>query len=367
MAGDGPRSESARVGVKSSITDRLADVLRAYQIEDSLREATPLGGGHIHQTWSVTTTDGSGYVLQQLNAVVFTDLPACQDNLRRLDDHFHRGERGERRADEGAAITIPRHLRTHTNGLHASTADDSVWRATHRVENSVALTSIRGVDDARIVARAFGDFATMLRSLPGPALRETIPRFHDFGWRVHQLRDACAHDSVGRLGAITAELTQTDELANELRGPAHAMAASAIHAVHNDAKVTNLLADAATEAVVAVVDLDTTMPGSALVDLGELVRSGASERPEDARDLDTIEVRRNVVDALIDGFCAGYRCTADEVDLLRYAGPVLAVENAMRFLADHLNGDIYFRATRPGQNLDRARVQLLLTRQLLRG
>ncbi len=317
-----------------------------------------MGGGHIHHTWSVTTDDARGYVLQELNERVFRDLAACEDNLRRIDDHFHL-------ADHRHGITIPKHLRTETNGLHVSLHDGSTWRATHHVDHSVAPSKVNGADDAWALARAFGLFASALRSLPGRSLRATIPQFHDFTWRVEQLRDARLANRTGRTNSVRRELSAADALADRLLRPARAIADNAAHSVHNDAKVTNLLCHHTSGAALAVVDLDTTMPGSALVDLGELIRSGASDRPEDARDVGTLDIRRPVIVALIEGFRHAYDFTDVEAALIHYAGPVLAVENGMRFLADHLNGDVYFRVDRPQQNLDRARVQFRLATELL--
>lgn len=343
----------------SAASERLRAVLRAYQVDSPIADAVPLGGGHIHRTWSITTADAGGYVVQELNAQVFRDLPACEENLRRIDDLFHL-------RDPHLEITIPRHLRTKTDGLHVLLPDGSTWRATHRVERCIAPHDVSNSDEAANAARTFGVFASALRSLPGGPLRETIPRFHDFGWRVDQLREARRADRMGRASVIRRELGDASALADELLEWAKAIAANATHAVHNDAKVTNLLCDRTTGAARAVVDLDTTMPGSALVDLGELIRSGASSVAEDAHDLEPIEVRQWVVDALIDGFRDAYEFNPAEMPLIRYAGPVLAVENGMRFLADHLNGDTYFRVDRAGQNLDRARTQFRLAVELLR-
>lgn len=340
-------------------SERLRAVLRAYQIESSITGTVTLSGGHIHHTWSVTTADARGYVVQELNGQVFRDLPACEENLRRIDDLFHR-------SDTHRAITIPPHLRTQTDGLHALLPDGSTWRATHLVEGSVAPPGVATATDAAVVARAFGNFASALRSLRGGPLRETIPRFHDFGWRVDQLREARVADRAGRAASVDQELSGADTLAEELLEPARSIAANASHAVHNDAKVTNLLCNRATGAAVAVVDLDTTMPGSALVDLGELIRSGASDHAEDAHDIGAPQVRWPVVEALVDGFRDAYEFSTTEVPLIRCAGPALAVENGLRFLADHLNGDRYFRVDRAGQNLDRARMQFRLAAELLR-
>jgi Phosphotransferase enzyme family len=338
--------------------DRLDAVLRQFDVAGSIIGAEPLGHGHIHKTTSVTVSGGKRYVLQELNASVFRDLDACEENLRRLDDHA--------RMHSNNSITIPEHLRTEHGSVHTTVADGSTWRVTKRVENTFAPTQIVGEPDAFAAGEAFGSFVSFLASLPGPPLNETIPDFHNFAARVAQLYEAIQRDRAGRVAQVHAELLEADRLIGQVGGPANIIALDRRQSVHNDAKITNLLCDVATRQPIVVVDLDTTMPGSPLLDLGELIRSGASERPEDSRDLHLIEVQADVVRALTDGFLSTSGSSAIDQDLHKYAGPILSVENGLRFLADYLNGDTYFRSERNGQNLDRARVQFRLADQLLK-
>jgi hypothetical protein len=335
---------------------QLRKVAGAFAIEGDFHEIWTLSGGHIHTTWSFTTDHGCSFVAQEINTSVFPDLGACADNLSRIDDHF---------ASRDLGIFIPAHVRTETGSVHATLDDGSTWRVTRRVDDVVAPQQINSADEAFAAAAAFGSYVGALRSLPGPPLRATIARFHDFAWRVEQLREAVRTDRAGRASSVGPELDEAEALATTIAAAAAAVAADNRHAVHNDAKVTNLLCSVQTGRPVAIVDLDTTMPGSPLMDLGELVRSGASERPEDARDLDQIEVRWPIVCALTDGFSSTAGLTEEQRARTNDAGPILAIENGLRFLADHLNGDVYFHASRPKQNLDRARVQFRLTRQLL--
>ena len=332
-------------------------VLRHFDVAAAISIAEQLGGGHIHVTWSITTVDGRGYVAQELNASVFRDLEACAENLRRIDLHFSSRERGP---------VVPTHLRTSTGTVHAELDDGSTWRVTKRIDDVSAPHQITSADEAFHAAAAFGSYVAILATLPGPPLNATIPRFHDFAWRVEQLRMAVRTNERGRASSIRRELAEAEDLATVIGPAAVVVAADNSQAVHNDAKVTNLLCSIHSGRPVAIVDLDTTMPGSPLVDLGELVRSGASERPEDARDVNQIEVRWFIVNALIEGFTSTADLTTEQRAHTNNAGPILAIENGIRFLADHLNGDVYFRARTPNQNLDRARVQFRIARQLLK-
>jgi hypothetical protein len=140
-----------------------------------------------------------------------------------------------------------------------------------------------------------------------------------------------------------------------------------LRVAHNDAKVDNLLFDDDTDRVVCVTDLDTVMAGSILWDVGDLLRSATCPVPEDERDLDRVGMDLDLAQALV----AGYRqeaaawITEPEVAQLSLAGVVLVYEQAVRFLADYLEGDVYFRIFRPGQNRDRCRVQIRLLSSMM--
>jgi hypothetical protein len=136
--------------------------------------------------------------------------------------------------------------------------------------------------------------------------------------------------------------------------------------VHNDAKLANVRFDVGTGLATCVVDLDTTMPGSVRHDVGELVRTMTTHAPEDARDVEAVDFDLELLDALCTGFFTTQTVLGPpELDTMALAGPQMATENAVRFLTDHLAGDLYFAVDRPGQNLDRCRVQLRLAALML--
>ncbi len=140
--------------------------------------------------------------------------------------------------------------------------------------------------------------------------------------------------------------------------------------VHNDAKAGNVLLDAATGEPVAVIDLDTVMMGTLLHDVGDLIRSGATHAAEDAAAEAPVAVDVAQFTALVEGFAAGLApvgLAPGERGRFVAAGLVITFEQGLRFLADHLAGDRYYRIQRPGQNLDRARVQFRLAAALGQG
>ena len=135
---------------------------------------------------------------------------------------------------------------------------------------------------------------------------------------------------------------------------------------HNDTKINNILFDQETDEAVCVIDLDTVMPGLSLYDFGDLVRTATNPSAEDERDLTKVNLRIRIFESLVEGYlaAAGPVLTDEEVSQMAFSGRLISLELGMRFLTDHLNGDKYFRVTREGQNLDRARTQLCLARQI---
>jgi aminoglycoside phosphotransferase (APT) family kinase protein len=348
----------------------LREALRALLPGHTLEAAEPLGRGHIHATIAARCRNARGeserFVAQRINDAVFRDPEGLARNLARVSDHLGRALRAR-----GIADADRRHLHPiaspagHT--LHR-VGDGGWWRAFAYLEDTVAIDTPRSPAQAREAARAFGLFVADLADLDPGCLVETIPAFHDLAGRCAALERAFAGDAAGRASRVAAERDAARAAADRLLGaPELAPGALPRRVVHNDCKLNNLLLDARSGEALCVIDLDTVMPGTVLFDFGELARTGACPAAEDERDLARVRVDRALFEALAAGFVAGARglLGADEVRALAFAGPLMALENAVRFLTDHLEGDRYFPAHRPDHNLDRARAQLRLTASML--
>lgn len=330
-------------------------ILDAFRLEGPRVGTHPLSGGHIHGNFLVTCTGGR-YVLQRLNDRVFPDIDAVLSNVQRVVAHLRSSGR-----------IGPELVETRDGALSLRADDGSTWRAFHFVEGTVGRETLTGPSDAYEAARAFSEFQVALADLPGPPLFETIVQFHDLGRRLDACESVAAADPVGRRSGVGNDLDRARRLDNlvaeQLRGETGGIPA---RIVHNDAKLANVRFDATTGRATCVVDLDTTMAGRASHDVGELVRTAATHAPEDAADVATVDFDLELLEAIAAGyFAARPGLVAHEVDSLALAGPTMAVENALRFLADHLGGDTYFAVRRPGQNLDRCRTQLRLTELML--
>jgi aminoglycoside phosphotransferase (APT) family kinase protein len=247
-------------------------------------------------------------------------------------------------------------------------AAGETWRLVPWIEGTRSVERAATEREARETARAFGRVLRQLADLPGPRLFETIPGFHDTPARVAAFERIVTEDRVGRAREALSEI----EAILDRRPLAAALAARVADGelrerpAHNDAKIANVLFDAGTGEALCVVDLDTVMPGLALHDFGDLVRSGVSDSDEDERDLARVSVRPSFYEALAEGFVegAGDALSPAERALLRTGAEVIVYEQALRFLGDYVDGDRYYKTARAGHNLDRARAQIALLASL---
>jgi Ser/Thr protein kinase RdoA (MazF antagonist) len=276
------------------------------------------------------------------------------DNVMRVAEHLRRADPTRRglevvRTDDGSVLAY--------DGDHAAP-----WRAFRQVPGARSHEVVTAPGVAHEVGRGLGRFLTDIGALPGPPLREPIPGFKDFVRRRQDFEEAVEVDAYGRAGHCEDEiaaLRRHHDLVEEL-ADARAAAKLPERLVHNDAKANNVLLDEDTGAAVCVIDLDTVAPGTVLFDVGDLLRSATVTAPEDAVDVSELGVRDNLLEAALRGYLAEAATVLTDAELALFplAGPLMAYENAIRFLTDHLAGDTYFRIDRPRHNLDRTRAQL---------
>ncbi len=241
------------------------------------------------------------------------------------------------------------------------------WRLFDFIEGAHTVDRVTSPAQAREAARAFGQFQALLADLEGPRLHETIVNFHHTPSRVAALRAALAEDPLGRAAEVRAELEFALERAPAASRLVDLQAAGVLteRVTHNDTKINNVMLDQATGRAVAVVDLDTVMPGLALYDFGDLVRASASSTAEDDPEPANMRLVVPLFQALVEGWLeAGAAPTAAERALLPFAGNLMSYETGVRFLTDYLQGDTYFKVHHANHNLHRARTQFALVRSI---
>jgi hypothetical protein len=349
----------------------LAEIGACFQVEGTYAGCERYHGGHINETYFATyRRNGSTrrYVHQRINTFVFRDPEALTHNVATVTRHMR-----DKLVREGAPDIDRRVLRlvpTRDGADLLVTQNGDRWRTYAFIEGTTGRVHVEQPRDAFEAARAFGEFARVIADLPAASLHETIPGFHDTHARFRLLLATIAADRQNRAAAARCEIASAlayeplchalPDLAKEHTLP--------LRAAHNDTKITNVLFDVRSARAVCVVDLDTVMPGLTLYDVGELVRTAATRAAEDEPDPSRVCVDRELFDAVANGFVEGAQDLISPVERRAFvmAGKVLAFENGVRFLTDHLEGDVYFRVHRANHNLDRARAQFALVASLER-
>jgi Ser/Thr protein kinase RdoA (MazF antagonist) len=336
---------------------------RAFQLAGAVREIARFGSGHIHDTYAVRCVSPAGavrYVLQRLNAAVFPDPELVVANVVRVSDHVR--TRLARRPPDAPPRRALDWCSAGDGRFFHRDADGGVWRACALVEHTHTRDAAASPAEAAAVALAFGEFLGWVADLDAGVLRTALPGYGDLAGYARSFEAAVAADAHGRLAGCRAEVDAARAAWERLADAREAARALPLRVVHADCKINNVLLDDVTGAGVCVIDLDTVMAGRAPDDFGRLVRSATCFAEEDERDLSRVGFELPLFEALCAGFLAGAgdRLSRAELEALPAAGPLSALEHVLRFLADHLEGDRYFRARRPGQNLDRARMQARL-------
>ncbi len=363
------------------------EVVSGFDLEGSLFESRPYGSGHINDTFlACFQTNGSRfrYIFQRINHHVFADPIAVMENIQRVT-----AEQRRKLTESGSPDVFRRALNlvpTTDGSPCLVTEDRNYWRCYHFIERARTYNVTQGPDQAFAAARAFGDFREQMGSIPGHPLHVTIPGFHDTRSRFERLREVAA--ITGREtppGSHPAPVSTRQEPRALIESAAaewafirereawvdvlldlHARGEIAERVTHNDTKLNNVMIDDFTGEGICVIDLDTVMPGLALYDFGDLVRSTASHSPEDDTDPEGAKIEIPLFEALVRGYLSGNGESLNEAEKahLVFSGKLIALEAGMRFLTDFLEGDIYFKTAYPGQNLDRCRKQLAMVRSI---
>lgn len=352
--------------------NKIIEIARRFMLPQGEVQAEPYGNGHINDTFRVTVHPDGGvdsrFILQRVNRYVFKRPVEVIENIERVTDYLRKVILRDGGDPARETLTI---VRTVSGTSYVEDSEGELWRMYLFIEDTIsrdlpdtpALFELSGV--------AFGRFQRQLEGFPAESLHETIHDFHNTPARFSQLMDAAVHDAAGRKDEVAEELAFCAQYEQEVHALLDALGAGEIplRVTHNDTKLNNVLLDAKTGRGVCVIDLDTVMPGLAAYDFGDSIRFGANTAAEDEQNLAKVHFSLEMFEAFVRGYIreAGGVLTQREVELLPMGAKLMTLECGMRFLADYLNGDKYFKIHRAGHNLDRARTQFALVRSMERG
>jgi len=348
----------------------LKEIVKHFQLPGDFLEAAPYGSGHINDTYASRFGVGPGvvrYIHQRINHTVFTAPEKLMENIARVT--FHARKQIIARGGDPQRETLTLIPTVDGNSFYHSPAGD-YWRTYVFIEGAQTYDQVVDLRHVYSANKAFGDFQKLLSDLPGARLHETIAGFHHTRSRFEAFIKAVEADTQNRAASVKNEIDFALARAADTSVIVDLLARGALpeRITHNDTKLNNVMLDDLTGEAVCVIDLDTVMPGSALYDFGDSVRIGAATAAEDERNLDKVGVSLDLFDRLAHGYLDATRefLTPAETRLLPFSAKLMTFECGLRFLTDHLRGDVYFKTHRPNHNLDRCRTQFKMTAEMER-
>jgi len=342
-----------------------ATIITQFSIPGTLVRSAPFGSGLINDTY-LCEFEGSGahhkYILQRINSSVFAHPEQVMHNVETVTTHIVKRLRSEGVVDPQAITPVIISTRSGQSFLR----DDSgeYWRAFHFIENGTVFDTVGSRQHAYEIGRGVGRFQLLVADLPPDSLHDTLPGFHFTPNYLFEYDIALKDDVLNRAAMIIGEkefVYQRRSLAPMLTDLVTSKDLP-LRIVHNDPKVNNIMIHRETGKALCMLDLDTVKAGIVHFDFGDCVRSAANPAGENADDLGSVVFDLELFEAIAEGYLseAGAFLTHNELRMLPLSVQVITFELGVRFLADYLRGDTYFKIRFPAHNLHRARVQFKL-------
>ncbi len=348
-------------------SEALIAIADRFSHPGQVTDLNPFGNGNINDTFLVTVDVpvDHQFILQRINTQVFQHPQWVMENMRIVTEHIHQQLQQtplDRRWE------TPRVLLTRDQQDHYEDDAGSFWRAISFIDQSAALDQIQDVEHAREVGFALGTFHRLVQGIPSNNLKDTLEGFHITPGYIEHYKQTLETSKAVRsvplnrcLRLVRDRMVIGDVLENAKR-----RGDLPIRIMHGDPKVNNVMIDIATQKSISVVDLDTVKPGLIHYDIGDCLRSGCNPLGEETENFEQVKFDLELCTGILQGYLPEMRSVLREADYdyLFDAVRVITFELGLRFLTDHLAGNVYFKAKDDEHNLRRAIVQFRLMESL---
>lgn len=341
----------------------LLNILQNFSLPGTVSAINAFSYGHINDTWKIAVNEQGkecSFVLQKINTKVFPEPEKNMENIHRVLAHL----KEKNSFKENLQI-----IKTVEDQLYFKDSEGRAWRLYNCIENVQSFNEVLSAKHAYAGAKGYGHFIRELADLPGPPLHEIIADFHNTPWRFENFEKAVKKADSARLKKAK-ELIKSAYKFSYLKSIITDLISSGevpLRVIHNDTKLNNVLLDKNSLEALAVIDLDTLMPGSVLFDFGDYIRTAARTGAEDEADLTKISFSEEYYKSSLNGFLDGTAGILNEAEIenLPVSGAVISYEQGLRFLTDYLDGDIFYKVSGKDQNLHRAGVQFKIVEEMV--
>lgn len=352
--------------MSSSVFDRVRKISDIFNITGEVTDITRFGSGHINDTFKITIGNGEqdAYLLQRINHSIFTDVEGLMSNISIVTNHLKKIFKAEGKDGNKHTLTI---IPTRSGALYHKDEEGEYWRIFTLLDGTKSYDIVETPKQSYSGGQAFGQFQKQLATLDANLLVEVLPNFHNIDFRLANLRKAIEQNKANRIEEVKDLLDFIFEREDRMRTILK-MAKNQelpLRITHNDTKFNNVLLDM-DDNVQCVIDLDTIMPGLVAYDFGDAIRTIINSGAEDEKDLDTVVLNIPLFQAYTEGYLSEAKdfLTEKEIESLWYGVLLLPYMQAVRFLTDYIDGDLYYKIHYADHNLVRTLTQIKLVKEL---
>jgi thiamine kinase-like enzyme len=319
-----------------------------------------LNGGLINHTWLVRSQQKTPFILQQINTHVFPRPEDVQHNYISISEYAE---------TEKTGLRLPFPLYDLEKNSLFIDEQGNCWRAFEFIDNAFSVSMAETPEQAEATARTFAEFTAAFNGFDTDQLKITIPDFHNLSFRFRQFEDAMQavnNDRMAKASPLLEELKKRKKYQDFYEEIKKSSTNFPLRVMHHDAKIANVLFCKETGKVICPVDFDTVMPGYFFSDIGDMIRSMACSSDENCTGFENLQIRDDYYKAILKGYRSvmDKYFTMEEKKYIHYAGLLMIYMQALRYMTDYLNGDIYYRIQYAEQNFDRAKNQITLLQKL---
>jgi hypothetical protein len=345
------------------------EILKQFDFRGEFVDIKAYSLGHINDTYTVSYRQKNGlmkrYILQRINTNIFREPELLMENIENVTTFLRLKITAVGGNPNRETLNL---IKTIDGKTYYKTKEGEYWRSYIFIEGARTYQVVENLKHFYHAGKALGKFEQMLKDFPAEKLHETIPDFHNTPKRFQALIRAVEEDKFNRAKDVRDEIEFVIARASDMSVLVELLMEGKLplRVTHSDTKFNNIMIDDETGEGVCIVDLDTIMPGLSLYDFGDSIRSGANPAEEDEKDLSKVCLDLKLFENFTQGFLEGVNksLTKLELEYLPFSAMLMTLECGSRFLTDHLNGDIYFKIHRENHNLDRARTQLKMVKDM---
>ena len=342
---------------------KIEEIAQKFKLEGKIISIKENKTGNINKTY-IIITDKKKYILQKINTLVFNEPYLLMQNIENVTNYYKEYLRKNGGDPERETLSVIQTI----DKSNIFRNDDEYYRMYNYIDNAITYDKSESEEMFYNVGKAFGHFVRVLNNYPIDSLSEIIPNFHNSKVRYKNFLKDIKKDVCGRVKSVSPEIVYILQREDELNSIVGLLETSKIptRVTHNDTKINNVLIDSKTNKAICVIDLDTVMPGSALYDFGDAIRSGASTTYEDDPYLENVGINIDYFKSFTSAYLSETKdiFNKEEIDNLVLSCKVITLELAMRFLNDYINGNTYFKCDYDNHNLIRCRNQLKLVSEI---